>query len=141
MMEAYIDNKKQFYESFIDFLENSEGEMNENKHISSIMENQEIEADHDEMNQFLQMIRNIGDNHHHNRNFITKLNQILYHYKDQIKQSLSNIEIYHIFENSKLLLLFLLIIIHHLSITIHHSFITNLHSLINILHSLITILH
>ena len=60
------------------------------------------------MQQFLQIIKNICDNHHRGTIFITNIFQLLQYYKNQIKQILSNNEIYRIFENNKILLLFLI---------------------------------
>ena len=60
------------------------------------------------MKEFLRIIKNISDEHHRNTNFITRTKQLLLQYKIQIKQTLSNEEIFNIFEDNKLLVHFLL---------------------------------
>ena len=60
------------------------------------------------MRQFLEMLKNIGEHHHRDQHFNAGMNQFLLYYKDQIKQTLSNSEIFHIFENNKKIVLFLL---------------------------------
>ena len=106
-MESYIDDKKNLYTIILEFLENSD-ESNESsiENIKSIIT--KVEGDREEIEQFLQIIKNISDNHHRDRNFITKISQILQQFEDQIKQTLSNIDIFHIFEDNKMILLFLL---------------------------------
>ena len=60
------------------------------------------------MRQFLQIVKSIGEHHHRDQQFNKRMNQLLEYYKDQIKQTLSNSEIFHIFENNKKVVLFLL---------------------------------
>ena len=44
------------------------------------------------MHQFLEIIRCVGENHHRNQQFNESMNKLILHFKDQIKQTLSNIE-------------------------------------------------
>ena len=110
-MESYIDGKKNIYCTILDFLENiNEEESNEvyfDRLISNI-KNQQIEEDSKEMKEFLLIIKNISDHHHRDLEFNKRINQILLYYKNQIKSTLSNIEIFNIFEDNKLIVLFLL---------------------------------
>ena len=95
-MESYIANKKNLYASILEFLEESEEHNgNEVKNESfekliKIIENQQIEGDVEEMRQFLEIIKSIGEYHHRDQHLNKGVNQILFHYKDQIKQTLSN---------------------------------------------------
>ena len=108
-MKRYIDSKKKLYNAIMKLLWDS-GEMREQnflelfKNISYL----HIEKDREEMPQFLITIKSISDQHHRDANFIQSIEEILQHYKEQIKQTLSNDEIFHIFEDNKLLVLFLL---------------------------------
>ena len=72
------------------------------------IEKHQIGKDGEEMYQFLEIIKSIGDHHHRDQHFNNRMNQILEHYKDQIKKTLSNIEIFHIFKNNKKIVYFLL---------------------------------
>ena len=110
-MENYINDKKKLYSAILDFLKNSNEDENDDiyfNEIINIMKAQEIKGDCKEMQQFLRIIKNIGENHHRDQYFNEKMNQILLHYKEQIKQSISNDELFYIFENNKKIVLFLL---------------------------------
>ena len=108
-MKSYIGDKKKLYTLIHEFLEGSSenGEKSFEKLIN-IIQSQQIEKDREEMYQFLEIIKSIGEHHHRDRHFNERMNQLLLHYKDQIKQTLSNIDIFHIFENNKKIALFLL---------------------------------
>ena len=109
-MDQYIEDKKTLYSSIYSFIENSDEESNKEcfQNLTNLVKNQKIEEDGKEMLQFLNIIRSLGDNYHRDQYFNQKINQILLHYKDQIKQTLSNFEIFHLFENNKNIILFLL---------------------------------
>lgn len=110
-MESYIENKKKICCTILEFLENSEETYENEIHfqiLTELVNSQKIEGDNKEMQQFLKIIKNISDNHYREINFINKIEKILQYYTDQIKQTLSNIEIFNIFESNKILLLFLL---------------------------------
>ena len=113
-MESYIKDKKKLYSSILEFLEESD-EHNDDEvktesfdQLIDIFQSQQIEGDVKEMRQFLEIIKSIGENHHRDRHFNENINKLLLHYKDQIKQTFSNTEIFHIFENNKKVVLFLL---------------------------------
>ena len=111
-MESYIEDKKNLYTSILKFLEGSdESNDDESKNeplqkLISLIRNQQIESDAQELRQFLEIIKSIGEYHHRDQQFNERMNQLLLYYKDQIKQTLSNIEIFHIFENNKKIVLF-----------------------------------
>lgn len=69
------------------------------------MKNYHLEDDKEEMTQFLLIIKSISGNHHRDINFNKKIKDILQYYKEQIKQALSNDEMFYIFENNKLIVL------------------------------------
>lgn len=52
----------------------------------------------------MQIIKNVSDNYHGDRNFMLKIKQIL----ENFKETLSNLEIFDIFKDNKFILLFLL---------------------------------
>ena len=70
MMESYIDVKKYLYTSILEFLEESD-ERNDDEiskesfqKLINIIKNQHIECDVEEMRQFLEIIKSIGEHHH-----------------------------------------------------------------------------
>ena len=109
-MESYIDLKKKLYNTIMKFLEKSDENLDviSQKYLKKIYDNFNFDEDREEMIQFLLTIKSISDNHHRDCHFIQKITQIFQHYKEQIKQILSNDEIYQIFESNKLIVLFLL---------------------------------
>ena len=107
-MESYIECKKKLYDVILEFLEESEEKSQQFEKLCTNLRNCRVEEDREEMTQFLLTIKSISDHHHRNAHFIQKLRQILQHYKEQIKQTLSNDKIFHIFESNKLILHFLL---------------------------------
>ncbi|KAK8883930.1 hypothetical protein M9Y10_043032 [Tritrichomonas musculus] len=113
-MESYIEDKKNLYTSILNFLEESD-EPNDDEirkesfqKLTNVFKNQEIEGDCEEMRQFLEIVKCIGEHHHRDQNFNRRVNELLEHYQDQIKQTLSNLDIFHIFENNKKIVLFLI---------------------------------
>ena len=109
-MESHIEEKKNLYTLILKFLEESDDPNDDDarKNLINYIKSHQIEGDTEEMYQFLEIIKNIGEYHHHDQRFDENLNQLLFHYKDQIKRTLSNPEIFNIFQNNKKVVLFLL---------------------------------
>ena len=113
-MESYIADKKKLYAAILEFLENSgenfDDTVNEEcfERFSPYLKQQDKDGTFENVEDFLRIIKNINDEHHRHINFITRTKQLLLHYKHQIKQTLSNDEIFNIFKGNKLLVHFLL---------------------------------
>ena len=113
-MESYIADKKKLYSAILEFLENSDENFDDTtdekylERLSPITKKEVKVGDCENMKGFLQIIKNISDEHRRDTNFITRTKQLLLHFKSQIKQTLSNEEIFYIFEANKLLVHFLL---------------------------------
>ena len=110
-MESYIEDKKNLYTTILKFLEETDEDNDEESKketIQEIIKDQQIEGDVEEMRQFLEIVKSIGEHHHRDQQFNERMNQLLLQYKDQIKQTMSNSEIFHIFENNKKIVLFLI---------------------------------
>ena len=102
-IQEYLKTKKELYKIIIDFIDNGE----EEKKIYDFIENHKINNNRDDFKELLQMIVKIFENHYRNHDFIYNFKNILLYYQEDIKNSFSNSEIYDIFKNSKLILLFL----------------------------------
>lgn len=102
-IQKYISDKKELYNNLIIFLDSYDNENNFAKLVEIINEQT---YDHQKFIQFLQLINNISIYHYH-PDFFQKIFQIIEYYKDKIKQTFSNVEIFDIFQNSKKNLLFL----------------------------------
>ena len=113
-MESYIADKKKLYSAILEFLENSDENFDDTtdekylERLSPITKKEVKVGDCENMKEFLRIIKNISDEHRRDTNFITRTKQLLLHFKSQIKQTLSNEEIFYIFEDNKLLVHFLL---------------------------------
>ena len=79
-MESYIEDKKNLYTSIHEFLEESD-ENSEKlpQELINIIRNQQIEDDREEMHQFLEIIKSIGEHHHRDQHFNERMNQLLLH--------------------------------------------------------------
>ena len=96
---------------FLDFFENSDGNYSDEScsiFFRILNEYQGIKECREEMYEFLKILNGIGSHHYRDRQFNSKMKQILLHYKEQINQTLSNDEIFHIFEHNKNIVHFLL---------------------------------
>ena len=60
-----------------------------------------------EIKEFLYIISKISDNHTRKFNLISKIEQLLLHFKEEIKQNFTNASIFNIFKKNKRILLFL----------------------------------
>ena len=113
-MEDYIADKKKLYSVILEFLENSDENFDDTTNEKcferlSPITNQEVkDGACEKIEEFLRIVKNISDEHHRDPTFIARTKQLLLHYKNQIKQTLSNEEIFYIFEGNKLLVHFLL---------------------------------
>ena len=102
----YIDKKKNFYEAFWTFLGCSDDE-NGFASLQKVIDNMKLVESQEEMTHFLQLIMNIASYHHNENNINNKIINIIEYYKDKINQTFSDIEIFEIFQNNKLILLYL----------------------------------
>ena len=101
-LQEYLKEMEEIQHILLDFIDNEEDddEFNSTKTIGLIKCSKEIKS-------ILYLISKIADNHIRSFNFFKKLESILSGIKDQIKQSLSNFEIFDIFKKNKRILLFL----------------------------------
>ena len=103
--DIYVNEKKKSYNDLLQFLENPQ---NKDDDFINLFNLNKEEGEKEQIENLLQLSKSISDNHKRDDCFLRKLFAIVEHYKDQIKQTLSNIEIFEIFRTNKLFLLFLL---------------------------------
>lgn len=101
-LQEYLKEMQEIQLILLDFIDNEkdDDEFNSTKTISLIKNSKEIKS-------ILYLISKIADNHIRSFKFFEKLESILSGIKDQIKQTLSNFEIFDIFKKNKRILLFL----------------------------------
>ena len=107
-LSEYIESKKQLYQKVIEFLEEESNTEDDLSKFIETLNDFNLDTDKDELLSFLHLISSIVNNHYRTPELISKTEHILLHYKDQIKQTWSNLEIFHTFENNKKVILFLL---------------------------------
>lgn len=100
-IEKYIEEMKELYNNFLLFIENSDSNEISFNNMIDIINKQKLKENREEFEHFLRLIASIANNHHYIESFFNKILQIIQHYSTEIKQILSNIEIFHIFQNNK----------------------------------------
>ena len=105
-IQEYVDKKKEFYKLLISFTDedSADGEFHE---LINYLDTEIIRKDREELNEFLHLISKISKTQHRYPNFTKKIENLILHYKEEIKQSFSNFEIFTIFRKSKHVLLIL----------------------------------
>lgn len=106
-IQKYIEDKKEFYDYLMTFIENSDDNEEDFQNLIKIINTQQQQADQESFEKFLQLLASLANNHHHGNNLYQKILRIIKKYRAQIKQTFSNIEIFDIFKDNKLFLLFL----------------------------------
>ena len=96
--EEIVDPYKKIYDSILQFLEDENDSSNDEYTIKDIIKSLESPRKDDKnpilenpesFHKILEMISNISENHFRHRCFITKVQQILFHLQDKIKQTYS----------------------------------------------------
>ena len=107
-IQQYIDKKKDIYFDLLAFVESENISDDYNfENLIKLIDSQQIPDKPRELINLLQLISKLSNNHRREFNFSTKINHILLYYKEKVKQALSNFEIFKIFQNNKLILLYL----------------------------------
>ena len=118
-LREYIKQKKEFYQNIIEIIDNDDEDKNDgeiekecnilcNKIKSNYMLGQNRDIQEEEMKIFLHLILNIANNHRRSLNLDTKINLFLNNFKADIKQILTNSEIFKFFKKNKRILLYLI---------------------------------
>lgn len=104
-IQEYIAIKKKLYQNLIDYVESEDETLNAeflNK-LNQIKESDSIE----DKKSLLNMILSISNNHYRHSNFQKKIENLISHFSNTLKQMLTNSEIFDFFKPNKLLLLYL----------------------------------
>lgn len=102
-----IHLKRDFYGHYLAFIE-SEADVNDCcSELIKYLDSKKVSEDPSVLKEFLQMIIKITNNHYRNRGFFQKVNTIILHFQEKIKQYFTNPEIFQIFESNKRILLLL----------------------------------
>ena len=106
-IQSYLKNIEDFQKCLLEYLDN---EISESEYLNLInfFQDQIINSKIQEAKETLQLLLNIINNHHRTPNFWSKIDKFLLNFKDSLKQTLSNFEIFDIFKSNKRILLFLI---------------------------------
>lgn len=106
-IENYIKQKKEMHSLLLEYIDNEENDDCGFDNFTKFVDNTNTLQDVEELKILLRLIVKISKYHYRMPNFFSKLERIILHYQKYIKQTLSNLEIYELFKNSKRILLFL----------------------------------
>ena len=106
-IQEYVDEKNKFYGFVLNYLEKIDSNEDDFNELIQIIDEKQYEKNQEEFELFLHFLSYIFKNHHRDELFNKKIFQIIQYYKDQIKQTFLNYQIYDIFKNDKLILLFM----------------------------------
>ena len=104
----YIIKKRKLYDNFHQFIENENSSEEEFRDFLSFLKKEKYEENPDEFKLVLHMINNISSNHNRYPTLIYKIERILLFYSEYIKQNFTKLELFNIFQNNKLILLYLI---------------------------------
>lgn len=106
-IEEHIEKFKEIQAVILEFLENETNSDENFSNLKNIIDEQKICSNKQEFILFLHLISSISKNHFRGPYFISKIEKVLDNYAIDIKQNLTNSEIFDIFKGSKRVLLFL----------------------------------
>ena len=105
-IQKYFVQKKDLSDLIYTFIQSSDSDDENYDKIIQFIKTHEIFNHRDELSHFLGQITRVAENHHRYPGFCSKIERLLTNIKNNIKQSLSNADIFKYFENNKWLLLF-----------------------------------
>ena len=103
----YLNKMKTVHNLILEYLDNEEDNTKFGE-LVNLLNFQNPQSCTLELKSVLHLLSQIALNHHRNPLFFDKIKKIIFHFKKEIIQTFSNIEIYNIFKNNKLILLFLI---------------------------------
>ena len=106
--ETFVEKMKSIQSSLLEFLEEESDGEDKYDNFINLVSTQQIINEKDEFKALLRLIMSIVNNHHRDRNFISKVERVLRQFKQGLQKYFSNSEIFNIFKDNKRILLFLL---------------------------------
>ena len=104
----HLEINKNIQRKILEFLEHDSDTEENYQNLIQLIEENKIKEDEFKLQELLHLISIISSHHHRGLNFFSKIERILLNFTKEIKQSLSNSEIFHIFHNNKRIILFLI---------------------------------
>ena len=107
VIEKYIEEKKNAYNFLLEYIDQTDDD-NNFSFVKNKLFKDPKKVNRQEIKEILEITKNIADNHHRTQNFMQKIKEILKTLQNEIKQFFSNEKLFEIFQNSKLILQFLI---------------------------------
>ena len=107
-IQKYLDQMKEVQKQILDFIENGDNLEEDQKNLIKFFDDKKIRQDKHELKATLRLIAQISNDHHRSPNLLAKIQQVILIFKKDIQHLFSNRQIFHIFRNSKRILLFLM---------------------------------
>lgn len=107
-IQKYFEQKKDLHNLLLQYLDSEEDAIEFYENLIYLFETKKISENQKEFKALLQLLTAISKNHHRTSDFFSKIEQILLYFKEAIKQTFSNYQIFKIFKSNKLILLILL---------------------------------
>lgn len=106
--QIFIQREKKFYENLISFIDSENDVSEEFIVFQKYLDESKFGKTQDELVSLLQILSKLSANRVNSEIFRQKIEKILSYYEIEIKQTLSNEDLFVIFRNNKLILLYLL---------------------------------
>ena len=107
-IQDYININKNLYTTFSKYIDNHLDDNDEYQNLTSFLTTHDYLTNVEILSEFLRLISNVSKNHTRENNFLNKIYKILYFLKDTLNNIFPKLEIFNIFKDNKIVLLFLL---------------------------------
>ena len=101
MIKDEIEKLKEIQQTTLEYLDNDENDIADSKKIINYIDDEDISTNIYLLRDFLCMISNISNHHHKTQFFWEKVDFILTHIQNEIKDNFSRSTIFNIFKNNK----------------------------------------
>ena len=106
-IQDYININKNLYTTFSKYIDNHLDDNDEYQNLTSFLTTHDYLTNVEILPEFLRLISNVSKNHTRENNFLNKIYKILYFLKDTLNNIFPKLEIFNIFKDNKIVLLFL----------------------------------
>lgn len=107
-MQEYRQKLIDIREKILDYIRDENNYEDRITEINDFLDQNITKTNRSELNDFLHLIHQLSNKHQRSPDFFSKIERMIIHFKNDIKQTFSNTEIFRTFENNKRLLLFLI---------------------------------
>ena len=107
-IDEFLEKMCLFQRIFLEFLENEEDKEEIFSNLIQTLTNEKLSEKPEEFKTFINILSNVANNHYRTTNFTPKIEQILKFFQDDIPKYFSNNEIFDLFLENKVILLFLI---------------------------------